>query len=80
ILEPIGETFTDYNSIDIIVVPGVAFDDNMNRLGRGKAYYDKLLHNCKAKKIGICFNFQIINKVPVDKHDITMDLVISDKI
>ena len=79
ILEPVGETFLDYDKIDIIVVPGVAFDKSCNRLGRGKAYYDKLLKNCNAKKIGICFDFQIVNKVPVDKYDIKMDFVISEK-
>ncbi len=79
ILEPVGETFLDYDKIDIIVVPGVAFDKSCNRLGRGKAYYDKLLKNCNAKKIGICFDFQIVNEVPVDEHDIKMDIVISDK-
>ncbi|MEA3317021.1 MAG: 5-formyltetrahydrofolate cyclo-ligase [Bacteroidota bacterium] len=78
ILEPVGETFLDYNKIDIILVPGVAFDKNFNRLGRGKAYYDKLLKMTKATKLGVCFDFQIVNEVPVDEHDVKMDFVISD--
>ncbi len=77
ILEPDGETFNNKNNIDLIVVPGVAFDKHNNRMGRGKAYYDKLLKTSKAKKIGICFNFQLLEKIPHDKYDIRMDLVIS---
>ena len=77
ILEPDGETFNNKNDIDLIVVPGVAFDKHNNRMGRGKAYYDKLLKTSKAKRIGICFNFQLLEKIPHDKYDIKMDLVIS---
>lgn len=78
IAEPSGETFSELSALDIIIVPGVAFDRNLNRLGRGKAYYDKLLKNTKAIKVGICFDFQLIDKVPVDEHDIKMEMVISD--
>ena len=76
--EPSGEIFNDSDKIDLILVPGVAFDKQNNRLGRGKAYYDKLLKKTKAYKIGICFDFQLINSVPVDEHDIKMDIVITD--
>ncbi len=41
--EPVGEPFTDYSKIDVAVIPGVAFDKEGNRLGRGKGYYDRLL-------------------------------------
>ena len=74
--EPVGETFTRINEIDIIIVPGVAFDKNNNRLGRGKAYYDKLLKQTDAFKVGICFDIQYLENVPVDQHDVKMDLVI----
>lgn len=76
--EPIGENFYDLEKVDLIIVPGVAFDMNNNRLGRGKAYYDKLLKTTKAYKAGVCFDFQLIDSVPVDEYDITMDLVISN--
>lgn len=78
ISEPDGEEFLEIQKIDIILVPGVAFDQTKNRLGRGKAYYDKLLKESNASKIGICFDFQMIDSVPVDEHDIKMDLVITD--
>ncbi|RLD56548.1 MAG: 5-formyltetrahydrofolate cyclo-ligase [Bacteroidetes bacterium] len=78
ILEPGGKVFENENEIDLIVVPGVAFDKQNNRMGRGKAYYDKLLKTLKAKKIGVCFDFQLLDNIPHDKYDVKMDLVISE--
>lgn len=78
ILEPTGKIVEDANQIDFILVPGVAFDKSNNRLGRGKAYYDKLLKNTHAYKAGICFGFQMIPQVPVDENDIPMDMVITE--
>lgn len=78
ISEPIGEKFDKPEDIDLIIVPGIAFDSSNNRMGRGKAYYDKLLKKSNAYKVGICFNFQLIDSVPVDEHDVKMDLVISN--
>lgn len=76
--EPIGETFTDYAEIDFIAVPGVAFDREGNRLGRGKGYYDRLLPRIpSAFKAGICFPFQLIDKVPTEPFDICMDIIIT---
>ena len=73
ILEPQGAVFSDWNRIDYIIVPGVAFDYNKNRMGRGKAFYDKLLRNVKAKKVGVCFDFQYLPAIPVGQYDIPMD-------
>lgn len=76
--EPTGEPFTDYASIDFIVVPAVAFDRKGNRLGRGKGYYDRLLPRIpSAYKAGICFPFQLVEEVPVEPFDICMDTVIT---
>lgn len=75
--EPTGERFIDYASIDLIAVPGIAFDSKGNRLGRGKGYYDRLLpHIPAAYKVGICFPFQIVEEVPVKPFDIRMDEII----
>lgn len=74
--EPNGEIFNDYEQIDLVIVPGVAFDHQMNRMGRGKAYYDQLLKNLKAFKIGLCFSFQYLKEVPHDELDIKMDYII----
>jgi len=76
--EPDGIPFHDLGSIDLAIVPGIAFDRHNNRMGRGKAYYDKILSKLKGKThlIGICYDFQMVEKVPVEPHDIKMDGVI----
>ncbi len=74
--EPDGEDFEDFEKIDVIIVPGIAFDKANNRMGRGKAYYDGLLTKLSAYKIAVCFDFQVIDNVPTDKHDIKMDEII----
>ncbi|MFW9601583.1 MAG: 5-formyltetrahydrofolate cyclo-ligase [Prevotella sp.] len=77
IMEPVGEKYNDYKNIDVAVVPGMSFDDNGNRLGRGKGYYDRFLKQIpQAYKIGICFNFQKVKAVPTEETDIKMDEVI----
>lgn len=77
IMEPVGTPFTDYQSIDVVVVPGMAFDADGNRLGRGKGYYDRFLALVPdAYKIGVCFPFQKFPAVPVDDNDVKMDIII----
>ncbi len=76
ISEPIGKILDDLSSIDLIIVPGIAFDKKMNRLGRGKAYYDTLLPNMKGFKLGVCFDFQYFDEIPATCLDIKMDEVI----
>lgn len=75
--EPVGELFTDWGKIDLILVPGVAFDKSGNRLGRGKGYYDKVLKQTGAYKLGVCFDFQLVERVPVEPHDVKMDWVVA---
>lgn len=75
IKEPVGHTFTDYNKIDLAIIPGMAFDHSGNRLGRGKGYYDKLLPKLKATKAGVCFPFQVMDEVPADEFDVKMDMI-----
>ena len=74
--EPVGNLFTNLEQIDLMIVPGVAFDLKGNRLGRGKGYYDKILSRTKAYKVGVCFDFQLIAQVPVEEHDVRMDQVV----
>lgn len=78
IAEPIGKEYRNFDEIDLIIVPGIAFDNNLNRLGRGKAYYDRFLKNTNCVKIGICFDFQLVESVPVNKYDIKLDMIISE--
>lgn len=78
IMEPSGERFTDYAAIDVAIIPGMAFDSRGHRLGRGKGYYDRFLSQLTSKtiKIGLCFPWQLVDVVPTDKNDISMDCVI----
>lgn len=79
ILEPTDtETAVAESDVDLIIVPGVAFDRQLNRMGRGKGYYDRLLSTLQAHKIGICFNFQLQESVPVEPFDKKMDIVITE--
>lgn len=75
--EPTGNNKIDPEGIELIIVPGIAFDRNGNRLGRGKGFYDRLLASTKATKIGVGYEFQIVEEIPVEQHDVSMDYVIS---
>lgn len=77
ILEPLGKEFNDLEKIDLMIIPGVAFDKEKNRLGRGRGFYDRLLKTVNATKIGVCFDFQIVEQVPTEDFDVKMDVVIS---
>lgn len=79
IREPItNEAFVDY--IDVAVVPGICFDLLKNRIGFGKAFYDKFFaKHPHIYKIGVCFDEQVTDKIVVDKDDIHMDIIITDK-
>jgi 5-formyltetrahydrofolate cyclo-ligase len=70
------------DSIDLILVPGLAFSKDRHRLGRGGGFFDRLLAGPakEAFKLGICFSFQIVDGVPTDAHDIVMDAVITDSV
>lgn len=77
IMEPTGKLFLDYGGIDVAVIPGMSFDRHNNRLGRGKGYYDRFLVKVPdAYKIGVCFDFQKLDDIPVDGHDMKVDFVI----
>ena len=77
IMEPVGELFTDYVSIDVAVIPGMAFDREGHRLGRGRGYYDRFLSRVPyIYKIGVCFPSRLVDHVPTDPHDIIMDCIV----
>ncbi len=79
ILEPAGEAFVNFDTIDLAIIPGMAFDAEGNRLGRGKGFYDRLLPKLKATKIGICFGFQVAAHLPIDPYDFPMDEVYTEE-
>jgi 5-formyltetrahydrofolate cyclo-ligase len=66
--------------LDLIIVPGLAFDRNCDRLGFGKGYYDRLLRGVRpdALKIAPAFDCQIVATIPVLPHDVRMDMVVTE--
>ena len=65
---------------DLIICPLIAFDKSLNRLGRGGGYYDKSLNKYKnTMKIGFAYSIQKIKMVPIETHDISMDVIITEK-
>jgi len=65
------------NRLDLILVPGVAFDTRGNRLGRGKGYYDQLLAATGGIRCGVAFDEQIVTEIPVEPHDIPMHCILT---
>lgn len=77
--EPTGNDITDVDDIELMVIPAVAFDRKGNRLGRGKGFYDRLLKTSRATKIGVGYEFQLLDSIPCEPHDVPMDMVITQK-
>lgn len=75
ILEPIGGREC---KPELLVVPGVAFDLNKHRLGFGKGYYDEYLSKHRVFSIGVCYEWQLLDNVPKEKHDMQMDKIIAE--
>jgi len=76
VLEPIYGNIS--NDLDVIIIPGLGFDKDNNRIGYGMGYYDNYLKNKNIYKIGICFKEQIVDSIPIDNNDVKMDIIISD--
>lgn len=77
--EPTGDNTVSADEIELVIVPGVAYDHSGNRLGRGKGFYDRLLATTRATKVGVGYEFQIVEEIPSEPHDVKMDMVISQK-
>ena len=81
--ESSSSDFYNENILNIVIVPAVVFDLEKNRIGFGGGYYDTFLKkirggNKKVLFIGICYDFQIIEKVPAEEHDVVLDFVVSE--
>ncbi|PID27385.1 MAG: 5-formyltetrahydrofolate cyclo-ligase [Candidatus Cloacimonadota bacterium] len=76
--EPNSEPLKNLDAIDLAIIPGVAFDIKGNRMGRGRGFYDRILNLLPktTEKIGICYQCQIVEDLPVESFDIPMDTVI----
>lgn len=79
--EPKSILPVNIEEIDLVIVPGVVFDKNLNRIGFGKGYYDKILNRLKpsAKKIALAHDFQVLEDIPAEEHDVKMDMIITEK-
>lgn len=77
--EPTGNNTVPAEEIELVIVPAVAYDRAGNRLGRGKGFYDRLLASTKATKVGVGYEFQIVDEIPAEPHDVKMDMVITQK-
>ncbi len=76
--EPNGDEVS-IQSLQAILVPGLGFDENLNRIGRGKGFYDRALQNYWGLKIGICFTEQFVSRLPLqENHDVPVDYVVTD--
>jgi 5-formyltetrahydrofolate cyclo-ligase len=77
-------TAIDPEEIDMILVPGLAFDRSRNRLGRGGGYYDRFLKNllpAKFTSVGVAFDFQILETLPIDPaYDEKVNCVVNEHI
>jgi len=78
ISEPKAQIPVPEEEIDVILVPGIAFDKKGGRIGFGKGYYDRLLSRTKAVKIGLCHAVQLVEDTFCEPHDVRMDYVITE--
>jgi len=77
-LEPLSSLATiGGKPLDFVLVPGLAFDGSGGRLGRGKGFYDRLLERENAFKAGVCFDFQRVDGLPTERHDVKLDYLYS---
>lgn len=80
LLEPHPDTIiVSPSEIDLAIIPGIAFDRKGHRIGYGKAYYDRLNKHLKCPKISLAYSFQIVDNIPAQKHDIPVDVIITEK-
>lgn len=75
--EPVGEAYN--GKIDAVIVPMCAFDNNLNRLGFGKGYYDRFLKNLECTKIGVAFFCQKTDNITTKNTDVKMDIIVTEK-
>ena len=75
--EPQGSDYLSPQSIELAIVPGIAFDRDHHRLGRGRGYYDRLLPQLHTYNIGVCFDFQLFDAIPFEKFDVPVDEVVT---
>lgn len=77
---PAGNRASDASGLDLIVVPGVAFDEQGGRLGFGKGYYDAALASAPCRKIALAYEFQVLKiNIPLEPHDVAVSAIITEE-
>lgn len=76
--EPKEPRWAEPDELNMILVPGVAFDRAGRRIGRGGGFYDQLLPAYHTVRTGICFSFQLLETIPTEPHDCTMEFLITE--
>ena len=79
ILQPKIIKPVDPSLVDVAILPGLAFSKRGVRLGYGKGVFDRLFSNSKAIRIGLAYDFQIVDEIPKEEHDLVMDMVVTEK-
>ena len=78
IMEPLGGEPIAPEALDLILLPGAAFDRGGGRLGRGGGFYDRYLASTHALTVGLAFELQLMNAVPRDAHDLPVQMVVTE--
>lgn len=78
IREPLELNLLKLSAIDLIAVPGVGFDSQGNRLGRGGGYYDRMLKGFTGTSVGISFDFQVFSEIPAENHDQRVQAIVTE--
>ncbi len=78
VMEPDFGEEIKYNEIDLVIVPGVAFDINGNRIGFGKGYYDRFLRGYNGKTIVLAYDFQVVENIETEEHDEKVEEIITE--
>ena len=79
IREPAHRQTAAPHDLRVVIVPGVAFDAQGGRLGHGRGHFDRLLATRDALKVGLCCENRLVESVPMEPHDIRMDMVVTEK-
>ncbi len=81
LFEPKEKKEIKTKELDLIILPGVAFDRQGHRIGMGKGFYDSLLRKTSTKisLIGICFDENFEELIPIESHDVKMDIIVTDR-
>ncbi len=78
ILEPTNTKIVNPSEIEFAIIPGVAFDRNKNRLGRGKGFYDRIIPHLKCKMLGLAYGFQMVEQIPLESFDKGLDMLVCE--